>query len=140
MTSPSAHLTAFNGKSKLSAYLNRQYRSFEQRLVANFLSDNLWFSIFVRRTLSSYNRQARITVAMLTIFLATLGNVMFYRGTAGPQIQIGPIYFSPSLPFTSFITTLMSVVPSVLITFVFERTGRVSELRLKNYFSNLEVM
>jgi len=55
-------VSAFNTNGRFSAFSEaNQKRSFKERLIANFLSDNLWFSIFVRRTLSNYNRKARIT-------------------------------------------------------------------------------
>ena len=136
MTSTVTQLSAFNTKSKISSFSTGQKRSFEERLIANFLADNLWFSIFIRRTLSNYNRQARITVAILTLCLAALANVMFYRETSGPQLQLGPIYFSPSLPFITLVTTLMSVVPSTLITFLFENTAsrRLKDIPSTSYW------
>ena len=63
LTSSSTFATSFNKKSKMSNFSSIKSRSFRQRLVANFLKDNLWFSIFLNRTWSNYNSRARITIA-----------------------------------------------------------------------------
>ena len=117
LTAPDKVLIAFEDSKYLSDYTIEKERTFSEKLRGNFLVDNLWFSIFISRSYSNYNRTARVFVSILTLFIAMLTNVMWYKQETGYKIKMGPFYYSPSLPYITMITTIMTIVPSILFTF-----------------------
>ena len=108
--------------------------TFRSSLRANLMSDNLWLSIFLDQRWSYFNRAARSTVAIMTVCLAAIANIMFYRGQEGPQIEIGPLKIDPSMPFVAAVTGAITVVPSVIVSFVFYKVAPYRNLSPKWYY------
>lgn len=92
-------------------------------LKRNFFLDTLWLSIFVNHPWSFCNRSARITLATMTVSMAAVSNLMFYKDEIGPQVEIGPLRFSPSILYVNFITSIMTAVPAFIFTIVFNNTA-----------------
>ena len=120
--------------SGLEYFQPASHDSFSASLRANLVSDSLWLSIFLDQRWSYFNRAARSTVAIMTICLSALANIMFYREKEGPLIEIGPLKIDPTMPFIAAITVVISVVPSVIISFVFYRVAPYRVLSPKWYY------
>ena len=92
-------------------------------LKRNFFVDTLWFSIFLNHPWSFCNRSARIALATMAVSVASVSNLMWYKNEKGPQIEIGPLRFSPAILFNNFITAMMTAIPTFFFTIIFNNTA-----------------
>ena len=79
LTSTTKAAVAYNSNTEIAKWIPVKTKTFLYRLHDNLLRDNLWLSIFLNRTWSNFNRRARITVAILTLVVANLTNIMYYK-------------------------------------------------------------
>jgi hypothetical protein len=109
---------------------------FTQSFKKKFSDGHLWFSVFSRPVRSNFTRLQRISCCISLLFCTMISNAMFYRqdtqGTknkAGVLIKIGPIEFTLTQLWISFIGTLV-VLPVNLIIVTLFRKAKYSQRTL----------
>lgn len=93
------------------------------------LSDgHLWFSIFSRPVRSNFSRLQRLSCCISLLFCTMIANAMFYRqdtegrqNQAGTSIQIGPLRFTLTQLWISFISTLVVLPVNLIIVTLFRK-------------------
>ncbi|XP_055955095.1 polycystic kidney disease protein 1-like 2 [Patella vulgata] len=103
----------------------------------NLTDSHLWLSVFMRPDKSTFSRVQRVSCCLALLFLTMIVNAMFFESenettdeeTVRQEFQIGILRFSMSTIFTSFISVIITVPPTVLLVFLFK-----SSKPSKNYF------
>ena len=72
-----------NGVNASYSLTNQNRDNFIKSFRQNLFSNNLWFSIFIDQPWTYFNRTARSSVAIMTISLSAISNIMFYRDIEG---------------------------------------------------------
>jgi hypothetical protein len=109
---------------------------FTQSVKKKFSDGHLWFSVFSRPVRSNFTRLQRISCCISLLFCTMISNAMFYRqdtqataNKAGVLMKIGPIQFTLTQLWISFIGTLI-VLPINLIIVTLFRKAKYSQKTL----------
>jgi hypothetical protein len=109
---------------------------FTQSVKKKFSDGHLWFSVFSRPVRSNFTRLQRISCCISLLFCTMISNAMFYRqdtqataNKAGVLMKIGPIEFTLTQLWVSFIGTLI-VLPVNLIIVTLFRKAKYSQKTL----------
>ncbi|CAF4229923.1 unnamed protein product, partial [Rotaria sp. Silwood2] len=109
---------------------------FTQSVKKKFSDGHLWFSVFSRPVRSNFTRLQRISCCISLLFCTMISNAMFYRqdtnatgNKAGVLMKIGPIQFTLTQLWISFIGTLI-VLPVNLIIVTLFRKAKYSQKTL----------
>ncbi|CAF3946958.1 unnamed protein product [Adineta steineri] len=109
---------------------------FTQSVKKKFSDGHLWFSVFSRPVRSNFTRLQRISCCISLLFCTMISNAMFYRQDtqatktkAGVLMKIGPIEFTLTQLWISFIGTLI-VLPVNLIIVTLFRKAKYSQKAL----------
>lgn len=96
---------------------------FTSSVKKKFTDGHLWFSVFSRPTKSHFTRLQRISCCLSLLFCTMIANAMFYQSSSKTtsDIQIGPIKFTLSQLYTSFISTLIVVPTNLIIVTIFRK-------------------
>jgi hypothetical protein len=101
---------------------------FSQSVKKKFSDGHLWFSVFSRPVRSNFTRLQRISCCISLLFCTMISNAMFYRqdtqGTsnkAGVLMKIGPIQFTLTQLWISFIGTLIVLPINIIIVTLFRK-------------------
>lgn len=112
---------------------------FTQSVKKKFSDGHLWFSVFSRPVRSNFTRLQRISCCISLLFCTMISNAMFYRqdtqataNKAGVLMKIGPIEFTLTQLWVSFIGTLI-VLPVNLIIVTLFRKAKYSQRSLVNH-------
>jgi hypothetical protein len=112
---------------------------FTQSVKKKFSDGHLWFSVFSRPIRSNFTRLQRISCCISLLFCTMISNAMFYRQDtqattqkAGVLMKIGPIEFTLTQLWISFIGTLV-VLPVNLIIVTLFRKAKYSQRTLIIY-------
>ncbi|XP_078585401.1 polycystin-1-like protein 2 isoform X2 [Branchiostoma floridae x Branchiostoma japonicum] len=97
--------------------------------VRHVLTDkHLWYSILSRPTRSTFSRVERIMCGLSMLFSAMVASAMWYRSddSAGGQnaLRIGPLTFTVTTLYISFMTTLTVFPINFIIVRLFRKTRR----------------
>ena len=106
---------------------------FTQSVKKKFSDGHLWFSVFSRPVRSNFTRFQRVSCCISLLFCTMISNAMFYQqetrttsNSAGTLLTIGPITFTLTQLWVSFIGTLI-VLPINLIIVTLFRKARYSQ-------------
>ncbi len=109
---------------------------FTESIKKKFSDGHLWFSVFSRPVRSNFTRLQRISCCVSLLFCTMISNAMFYRqetqattNKAGVLMKIGPIEFTLTQLWVSFISTLV-VLPGNLIIVTLFRKAKYSQRTL----------
>ena len=109
---------------------------FTQSVKKKFSDGHLWFSVFSRPVRSNFTRLQRISCCVSLLFCTMISNAMFYRqdtqattNKAGVLMKIGPLEFTLTQLWISFISTLV-VLPVNLIIVTLFRKAKYSQRTL----------
>ena len=109
---------------------------FTQSVKKKFSDGHLWFSVFSRPVRSNFTRLQRISCCISLLFCTMISNAMFYRqdteataNKAGTLMKIGPIQFTLTQLWISFIGTMI-VLPVNLIVVTLFRKAKYSQRTL----------
>ena len=109
---------------------------FTQSVKKKFSDGHLWFSVFSRPVRSNFTRLQRISCCISLLFCTMISNAMFYRqdtqataNKAGALLKIGPLEFTLTQLWISFISTLI-VLPVNLIIVTLFRKAKYSQKTL----------
>ncbi len=109
---------------------------FTESVKKKFSDGHLWFSVFSRPVRSNFTRLQRISCCISLLFCTMISNAMFYRQDtqatthkAGVLMKIGPIEFTLTQLWISFIGTLV-VLPVNLIIVTLFRKAKYSQRNL----------
>ncbi|CAF0748743.1 unnamed protein product [Adineta steineri] len=112
---------------------------FTQSVKKKFSDGHLWFSVFSRPIRSNFTRLQRISCCISFLFCTMISNAMFYRqdtqgqaNKAGVLMKIGPIEFTLTQLWISFISTLVVLPVNLLIVTLF-RKAKYSQKSLINH-------
>lgn len=101
---------------------------FTQSVKKKFSDGHLWFSVFSRPVRSNFTRLQRISCCISLLFRTMISNAMFYRqdtqattNKAGVLMKIGPIEFTLTQLWISFIGTLIVLPVNLLIVTLFRK-------------------
>jgi hypothetical protein len=113
---------------------------FTQSVKKKFSDGHLWFSVFSRPVRSNFTRLQRISCCISLLFCTMISNAMFYRqdtqataNKAGVLMKIGPIEFTLTQLWISFIGTLI-VLPVNLIIVTLFRKAKYSQKTLITHY------
>lgn len=105
--------------------------TFYDSLLLSLIEENLWVSVFIKPTWSSFNRSARLTTALLSMSLMSLSNMMWYgQDRQMASIEIGPIQFTPSTIYIAIVQAIFVALPTLFFINLFQKTAPIS---LSNY-------
>lgn len=109
---------------------------FTQSVKKKFSDGHLWFSVFSRPVRSNFTRLQRISCCISLLFCTMISNAMFYRqdtqataNKAGVLLKIGPLEFTLTQLWISFISTMI-VLPVNLIIVTLFRKAKYSQKTL----------
>lgn len=109
---------------------------FTQSIKKKLSDEHLWFSVFSRPVRSNFSRLQRLSCCVSLLFCTMISNAMFYRQDveatqhkAGVLIKLGPIQFTLTQLWISFISTLV-VLPINLIIVTLFRKAKYSQRTL----------
>lgn len=109
---------------------------FTESVKKKFSDGHLWFSVFSRPIRSNFTRLQRVSCCISLLFCTMISNAMFYRQDiqatskkAGVLIKIGPVEFTLTQLWISFIGTLI-VLPINLIIVTLFRKAKYSQRTL----------
>ncbi|UJR29011.1 hypothetical protein I4U23_010229 [Adineta vaga] len=112
---------------------------FTQSVKKKFSDGHLWYSVFSRPVRSNFTRLQRISCCISLLFCTMISNAMFYRqdtqgrpNKAGVLMKIGPIEFTLTQLWISFISTLVVLPVNLLIVTLF-RKAKYSQKTLITY-------
>jgi hypothetical protein len=112
---------------------------FTQSVKKKFSDGHLWFSVFSRPVRSNFTRLQRISCCISLLFCTMISNAMFYRqdtqataNKAGVLMKIGPIQFTLTQLWISFIGTLVVLPVNIIIVTLF-RKAKYSQRTLITY-------
>ncbi|CAF0958355.1 unnamed protein product [Adineta ricciae] len=112
---------------------------FTQSVKKKFSDGHLWYSVFSRPVRSNFTRLQRISCCISLLFCTMISNAMFYRqdtqgraNKAGVLMKIGPIEFTLTQLWISFISTLVVLPVNLLIVTLF-RKAKYSQKTLVTY-------
>lgn len=112
---------------------------FTQSVKKKFSDGHLWFSVFSRPVRSNFTRLQRISCCISLLFCTMISNAMFYRQEtdatktkSGVLLKLGPIEFTLTQLWVSFIGTLV-VLPVNLIIVTLFRKAKYSQKTLITY-------
>jgi hypothetical protein len=101
---------------------------FTQSVKKKFSDGHLWFSVFSRPVRSNFTRLQRISCCISLLFCTMISNAMFYRqdtqstkSKAGVLMKIGPIEFTLTQLWISFIGTLVVLPINLIIVTLFRK-------------------
>ena len=109
---------------------------FTQSIKTKLSDGHLWFSIFSRPVRSNFSRLQRLSCCISLLFCTMISNAMFYRqdtqatqNRAGALIKLGPIQFTLTQLWISFISTIV-VLPINLVIVTLFRKAKYSQRTL----------
>ncbi|XP_070581467.1 polycystin-1-like protein 2 [Ptychodera flava] len=100
---------------------------FDTKVSVNVTDKNMWSSIFLRPTYSSFTRVQRLSSAAAYVFFSMLLNAMFYKNPSEVEgnairIEIGPLTFTSYQISVSIASALMTYPIITLIIQIFRKT------------------
>ncbi|XP_046352080.2 uncharacterized protein LOC124132273 isoform X1 [Haliotis rufescens] len=99
--------------------------------------DHLWVSVLLRPVKSHFSRVQRVGCCYTLLMLAMISNAMFFQSKENKDrkqssdFSIGPISFSLSQIYISFISTIITAIPVFFIMLLF-RKSKLSEKATKD--------
>jgi polycystin 1L2 len=88
-------------------------------------SDHMWFSVVSRPTRSSFTRAQRLSCCIALLFLTMITNCMFFKNggdaSSDDVITLGPFQFTVSQLAISVETTIIVLIPSLVIALCFQK-------------------
>ncbi|OWF51801.1 Polycystic kidney disease protein 1-like 2 [Mizuhopecten yessoensis] len=88
---------------------------------------HLWLSIFIRPEDSNFTRVQRLSCCLALLFLAMIASAMFYKTDSGQnQVAFGPLKFSLTSLYISFMSIVISAIPVFLISILFQKSKKKS--------------
>ncbi|XP_046579091.1 uncharacterized protein LOC124286712 isoform X1 [Haliotis rubra] len=99
--------------------------------------DHLWVSVLLRPVKSHFSRVQRVGCCYTLLMLAMIANAMFFQSKdnkdrkQSSDFSIGPISFSLSQIYISFISTILTTIPVFFIMLLF-RKSKLSEKATKD--------
>lgn len=97
---------------------------FGEKTRQNVTENHLWLSVVLRPEESNFVRAERLACCLAVLFLSMISNAMFYQQEAGGKIQLGPLSFTLSSIYISFISALICVPPLFVITYILKNSAR----------------
>ncbi|XP_076435202.1 uncharacterized protein LOC143275024 [Babylonia areolata] len=88
--------------------------------------DHLWLSMTRRPVYSTFTRVQRCVTAVALLFLSMVTNAMFYQGKEAEQttvrgVEIGPVQLNYRQLFVGAVSSVIILIPALLITLSFKR-------------------
>ena len=83
----------------------------------------MWLSVAVRPEDSNFTRLERLACCLTLLFLTMISNAMFYGQDTGGRISLGPIEFSLSGIYISFIGALIATPPVFLVAYMYRNSS-----------------
>ncbi|XP_078352373.1 polycystin family receptor for egg jelly-like [Oculina patagonica] len=110
-------------------------RKFSMLQKTGFADEHLWWSVVSKQPGNSFSRVQRASCCCCFLFLFMVTSAMFYETeTANQQtITIGPFKVTPSQLIIALQTVLITLPPSVLITFLFRNSGFKNNAQGRRY-------
>ncbi|CAF0819785.1 unnamed protein product, partial [Didymodactylos carnosus] len=100
---------------------------FTQSVKKKFSDGHLWFSVFSRPVRSNFTRLQRISCCISLLFCTMISNAMFYKtenkSEKGFILQLGPLRFTLTQLWISFIGTLIVLPVNLIIVTLFRKAG-----------------
>jgi len=113
---------------------------FTQSVKKKFSDGHLWFSVFSRPVRSNFTRLQRISCCISLLFCTMISNAMFYRqdtqaavNKAGVLMKIGPIQFTLTQLWISFIGTLIVLPINLIIVTLFRKAKYSQKILIKHH-------
>ncbi|CAC5393778.1 PKD1L2 [Mytilus coruscus] len=95
---------------------------FYERTRENTVDKHMWLSVAIRPEDSNFTRLERLACCLTLLFLTMISNAMFYGQDNGGSISVGPIEFSLSGIYISFISALIAAPPIFLVTYLYKNS------------------
>ncbi|XP_069104885.1 polycystin-1-like protein 2 [Argopecten irradians] len=105
----------------------------------NMLDDNLWFSLLFRPQYNRFTRVQRLWCVGSLLFLSMVASAMFYDTPDDTTPFVKTAYFEIGYKelYTGFISSAVTVVPSLIMTYIFsKRKLRGEKIQQIMYDSN----
>ena len=133
-------LTKADGKSykRIPVIANEDLKSFKHliknHLRLNMFESHTWVSVFSRPNISRFSRVQRLSTCLSVLFLAIVTSAMWF-GTITDQdtdsgFRIGPIRLTYQQFFVGLMSSIIIVIPNLMITTIFKR-ARVRSSRVQ---------
>jgi hypothetical protein len=115
---------------------------FSQSVKKKFSDGHLWFSVFSRPVRSNFTRLQRISCCISLLFCTMISNAMFYRqdtqankNQAGVLMKIGPIEFTLTQLWVSFIGTLVVLPINLIIVTLFRKAKYSQRILIRHHLN-----
>ncbi|CAG2234855.1 PKD1L2 [Mytilus edulis] len=96
---------------------------FYEKTRENTVDKHMWLSVAVRPEDSNFTRLERLACCLTLLFLTMISNAMFYGQDTGGRISLGPIEFSLSGIYISFIGALIATPPVFLVAYMYRNSS-----------------
>lgn len=105
---------------------------FTETTTKGFFDDHLWFSISKRPNYSQFTRVQRLWTIVALLFLSMVASAMWFNQEPSPEdqdketvstlrtVEIGPFKLSYKQLFVGFMSSLITLVPSIVIVAIFK--------------------
>ncbi|XP_021340891.1 polycystic kidney disease protein 1-like 2 [Mizuhopecten yessoensis] len=95
----------------------------------NLFDDHLWFSLLFRPRYSRFTRVQRLWSIVSLLFLSMVASAMFYDTPDDtlPFLNVGNFELGYKEIYTGLMSSIITVVPSLIITFVFSKRKVLGE-------------
>jgi hypothetical protein len=118
---------------------------FTQSVKKKFSDGHLWFSVFSRPVRSNFTRLQRISCCISLLFCTMISNAMFYRQDtqatktkAGVLLKIGPIEFTLTQLWISFIGTLIVLPINLIIVTLFRKAKYSQKILITHHLKEIK--
>ena len=98
---------------------------FSNNVSRSLFDDHLWLSVGIRHTPSKLTRVRRLALCLALLYLSMIANAMWYgvAGSGQAAFSIGPISFTVSDLYTSLMTSVTVLPPTLIITMMFTKSA-----------------
>lgn len=105
---------------------------FTETTTKGFFDDHLWFSISKRPNYSQFTRVQRLWTLMALLFLSMVASAMWFNQEPDPEeqdketastlrtVEVGPFKLSYKQLFVGFMSSLITLIPSIVIVAIFK--------------------
>ena len=118
---------------------------FTQSIKKKFSDGHLWFSVFSRPVRSNFTRLQRISCCASLLFCTMISKATFHRqnrqatgNKAGVLMKIGPIEFTLTQLWISFIGTLIVLSVNLIIVTLFRKAKDSQKTLLTHHLKEIE--
>ncbi|KAI3380764.1 hypothetical protein SNEBB_003260 [Seison nebaliae] len=100
---------------------------FTKKASRSMSDGHLWFSVFARPATSTFTRVQRLTCCFTLLFLTMVMNIMYYDiqkddSASNSGLSVGPFHLTPSQIGVGVITSIIIIVPSMILVELFRRS------------------